>query len=238
MAYSAGLGQNCIGMTNNRPPKGKRSGSSARWLARQRKDPFVRKAATDGRVSRAHFKLAQLDERCRLLQPGMRVLELGAAPGGWTGYVESCIRMKSSTRDGLLVACDFREISADQATVVVRGTLGEPQTAELINVALGNQPVDLVLSDMASNISGIRAADQALAMELAALAVAAVQQWLKPGGSFVVKIFQGEGIDDWVRDMRKMFVNFRLIKPPASRAESREMYAVAKQFRRARLLSP
>jgi 23S rRNA (uridine2552-2'-O)-methyltransferase len=221
-------------MTNNRSPKrgaSKRTKSSDRWLARQRKDPFTKKAQADGRISRAHFKLEQLDTRFRLLHPGMRVLELGAAPGGWTGYVESRIRTKSQARHGLLVACDYREISAARATVIVQGTLGEPRTDAQIGLALGNAPVDLVLSDMAPNITGIRTADQALSMELVALAVVTAQRWLKPGGSFVVKILQGEGIDDWVRDMRKLFVKFRLVKPQASRPDSREMYAVAEQFR-------
>ncbi|MEE8078254.1 MAG: RlmE family RNA methyltransferase [Pseudomonadales bacterium] len=210
----------------------KRSKSSERWLARQRKDPFAKKAATQGRVSRAYYKLEQLDERFGLLRPGMRVLELGAAPGGWTRYVESRIggrRGRSAT--GLLVAVDFRAVNAAADTVVIRGTLGTRETAGKIAAALENSRVDLVLSDMAPNITGIRASDQALAMELLELAVVAAQTWLKPGGGFVVKVFQGEGIDGWVRDMRKIFAKFKLVKPPASRPDSREMYAVGSQFR-------
>jgi 23S rRNA (uridine2552-2'-O)-methyltransferase len=210
----------------------KRSKSSERWLARQRKDPFAKKAATDGRVSRAHYKLEQIDERFSLLRPGMRVLELGAAPGGWTRYVESRIHGQSRGRAsaGLLVAVDFRAVTAAADTVVIRGTLGMSETAEKIAAALENTRVDLVLSDMAPNITGIRASDQAQAMELLELAVTAAQTWLKPGGSFVVKVFQGEGIDAWVRDMRKIYAKFKLVKPAASRPESREMYAVGSQF--------
>ncbi len=215
----------------------KRSKSSERWLARQRKDPFVKKAATEGRISRAHYKLEQLDERFALLRPGMRVLELGAAPGGWTHYVESRIRRHSGGPSrgrppaGLLVAVDFRAVNAAADTVVIQGTVGTDETAEKIAAALENTRVDLVLSDMAPNITGIRASDQALAMELLDLAISAAQTWLKPGGSLVVKVFQGEGIDDWVRDMRKIFDKFKLVKPRASRQDSREMYAVGSQFR-------
>ncbi len=210
----------------------KRSKSSERWLARQRKDPFAKKAVAQGRVSRAHFKLEQLDERFGLLRPGMRVLELGAAPGGWTRYVESRIRHAGSRSPrGLLVACDFRAVNAAADTVVIEGTLGAGDAAEKIAAALENARVDLVLSDMAPNITGIRASDQAQAMELLELAVAAAQTWLKPGGTFVVKVFQGEGIDDWVRDIRKIFAKFKLVKPRASRPDSREMYAVGSQFR-------
>jgi hypothetical protein len=133
-----------------------RTKSSARWLARQRKDPFTKKAVAEGRVSRAHFKLEEIDRRCRLLRPGMRVLELGAAPGGWTRYIEEHIR------GGLLIACDYRAISAGPDTCVVEGALGEPEVDEEIAAIVGDAPLDLVLSDMAPNISGIRTVDQAL----------------------------------------------------------------------------
>ncbi len=201
------------------------SKSSARWLARQRRDPYTRMAAQEGRTSRAHFKLEQLDRRFRLLRPGQRVLELGAAPGGWTRYVEEQIG------GGLLVVCDPRPVTAGPDTVVVEGACGVPEVDTQIDAALEAGPVDLVLSDMAPNISGIRAADQARAMELAELAVSACRRWLKPGGTLVVKIFQGDGVEPWIAEMRNKCANFRLVKPAASRPDSREMYAVAEQFR-------
>jgi 23S rRNA (uridine2552-2'-O)-methyltransferase len=204
---------------------GSRSKSSARWLARQRRDPFARRAAAEGRVSRAHFKLEELDRRCRLLKPGLRVLELGAAPGGWTRYVEERIR------GGLLVACDFRPISAGPDTVVVTGACGEPSVDAEISNILDEKPVDLVISDMAPNISGIRTADQARSMELAELAERAADLWLKPGGTLVVKIFQGDGVEEWTQRLRSKFDKVRTLKPRASRPDSREMYTVAEQFR-------
>jgi 23S rRNA (uridine2552-2'-O)-methyltransferase len=203
---------------------GSRSKSSARWLARQRKDPFTRKAVAEGRISRAQFKLEQLDLRFKLLRGGMRVLELGAAPGGWTRYVEARLA------GGLLVVCDTRQISAGPGTVVIDGACGEAQTDARIDEALDGRPVDLVLSDMAPNISGIRASDQALAMELVGIAEAAADRWLKPGGSLVVKVFQGEGVDAWVPHIRRKFSSVRMVKPRASRAESREVFAVAEKF--------
>ncbi len=203
-----------------------RSNSSQRWLARQRRDPFARQASETGKASRAHFKLEQLDERFRLLKPGQRVLELGAAPGGWTCYVEERIRPA-----GLLLACDERPITTSGDTVVIDDLYGTEQTDKKIANILGSRPVDLVLSDMAPNISGIRTADQARSMELVELAEAAADDWLKPSGTLVVKIFQGDGIESWIRHMRKKYDKFKLVKPKASRQDSREMYAVAERFR-------
>ncbi len=205
-----------------------RSKSSERWLARQRKDPFAKQAQAQGRVSRAHFKLEELDARCRLLRPGQRVLELGAAPGGWTRYIEE--RLKS----GQLIAVDFRPITAGGNTILVQGTCGEEQTDNKINEIVGQAGVDLVLSDMAPNISGIRVSDQAASMALAELAEEAADSWLKPGGRLVVKLFQGEGVDAWLKHLRGKYGKVRLLKPKASRPDSREVYAVAEQFRAAR----
>ncbi|MGE0623552.1 MAG: RlmE family RNA methyltransferase [Pseudomonadales bacterium] len=214
-------------MERQRGNRRKRSKSSERWLARQRKDPFARQAAKTGRISRAHYKLEQLDERFRLLKPGMRVLELGAAPGGWTRYVEERI-----APGGLLIAVDERPVAVGADTILLDGLFGTPDIDNKIDECLDGRPVDLVLSDMAPNISGIRAADQARAMELAELAEAAADRWLKPGGSLVVKVFQGEGVEDWIRRIRSKYKAFRQVKPEASRPDSREMFAVARQFRR------
>jgi len=205
-------------------PGAKRRGSSQRWLQRQRTDPFARQAAEQGLGSRAHFKLQQLDVRLGLLRPGMAVLELGAAPGGWTTYLESRLR------GGVLIACDSRPVRARPGTVIIDGLFGEPAVDARIAEALAGRQLDLVLSDMAPNITGIRAADQAQAMELADMALDAAQRWLKPGGTLVVKLFQGEGVDSWIADMRKKFAKVRLVKPEASRAESREVYAIGQQF--------
>ena len=203
----------------------RRSKSSHRWLDRQRRDPYARQAQQDGQVSRAHFKLQQLDERYRLLRPGMTVLELGAAPGGWTRFIEE--RLKG----GLVVACDPRPVTAGADTVVIAGEYGEPATDAALAAALGERRVDLVLSDMAPNISGVRAADQARAMYLADLALDAGVRWLQPGGDLVVKLFQGEGVDAWIAEVRLRFEKAHLVKPKASRPDSREVYALARGFR-------
>ncbi len=202
----------------------KRSKSSDRWLRRQRRDVFTKQAANQGRLSRAHFKLQQLDERFGLLKPRMKVLELGAAPGGWTNYIEQRVT------DGLLIACDPRPIAATAQTVIIGGAYGETETDIEISEHLAGRELDLVLSDMAPNMTGIRAADQARSMDLVELATDAAGRWLKPGGSLVVKIFQGAGVDAWVADTRKQFAQVRMVKPKASRAESREVYAVAQEF--------
>jgi 23S rRNA (uridine2552-2'-O)-methyltransferase len=200
----------------------KRSKSSNRWLTRQRRDPFARRAAAEGQVSRAHFKLEELDQRFKLLRRGMTVLELGAAPGGWTRYVEDRLA------GGLLVVCDPRPITAGADTVVIDGEYGEPEIDQRIADALGDARVDLVLSDMAPNMSGNRTVDQARAMHLADLALEAAGRWLKPGGDLVVKIFQGEGVDTWMEQVRQRFAKAQLVKPKASRAESREVYGFAR----------
>ena len=203
-----------------------RSKSSERWLSRQRKDPFTRKAVETGKTSRAHFKLEQLNQRFKLLKPGMRVLELGAAPGGWTCYVEEEI-----APGGLLVAVDFRPVTIGAETILVEGLFGDPEVDNKIDEILEGRPLDLVLSDMAPNISGIRTADQARSMELVELAESAADRWLKPGGTLVVKIFQGDGVEDWIRRIRTKYGVFKQVKPEASRPDSREMYAVAQKYR-------
>lgn len=202
----------------------KRSKSSHRWLSRQRRDPFVRQAARESQVSRARFKLEQLDRRFGLLRPGMAVLELGAAPGGWTRYLEDRLA------GGLVIACDPRPVSAGAQTVVIEAAYGDPEADRQLAQALGTRRVDLVLSDMAPNMSGNRATDQARAMHLADLALGAAQRWLKPGGALAVKLFQGEGVDGWVVQVRQGFGKVRLSKPAASRTQSREVYAVAQDY--------
>lgn len=204
----------------------KRSKSSNRWLTRQRRDPFARRAAAEGQVSRAHFKLEELDERFRLLKRGMAVLELGAAPGGWTRYLEERLD------GGRLIVCDTRPITAGADTSIIAGAYGETETDRRLEELLGDCRLDLVLSDMAPNISGIRTVDQARAMHLADLALEAAERWLKPGGDLVVKLFQGEGVDPWMAEVRSRFTKVQLVKPKASRAESREVYGLARGRKR------
>ena len=202
----------------------KRSKSSERWLQRQRKDYFVRKAQDGGQVSRAHYKLAQIDQRFHILSARKKVLELGAAPGGWTQYLEGKI-----TR-GFLIAVDPLPITRGGRCRVIEGYAGEPEVNEQINELLQGQQLDLVLSDMAPNISGVRAVDQARAMDLADIALQACEDWLANGGDLAIKAFQGEGLDAWVVELKHQFGHVNMMKPKASRPESREVFVVARGF--------
>jgi len=199
----------------------KRGGSSGRWLERQQRDPFVRRAHQEGNISRAHYKLEQMDQRFRLVGRKTRILELGAAPGGWTRY------LSDRAVDGVIIGVDPLPVSAGASVHVLCGMLGEPAVDEALENILGVRGADLVLSDMAPNLSGVRTADQAGSIYLAELALEAADRWLVTGGNLVVKLFQGEGVDKWLMDTKKMFKSVRHVKPEASRPESRELYAVA-----------
>ena len=203
----------------------RRSKSSQQWLSRQRRDPFARRAAAEGHLSRARFKLEELDRRFRLVAPGMAVLELGGAPGGWTRYLEEHLD------GGLLVVIDPRPIKAAAGTLVVEAAYGDAEADRQLAEVLGEARVDLVLSDMAPNMSGNRTTDQARSIYLAELALDAARHWLKPGGELAVKLFQGEGMDAWLAEARESFAKVRLTKPDASRSNSREVYAVAHDHR-------
>lgn len=207
----------------------KRSKSSDRWLRRQNRDYFARQAREQGQVSRAHFKLAQLNDKFKLLGGNHRVLELGAAPGGWTRYIEERLSGK-----GRLLVVDPLPITTGAHTEVIAGYAGESSTdtqiAEILSAWGDGRNLDLVLSDMAPNMSGVRAVDQARSMELADVALHACVQWLKPGGALAIKAFQGEGLDDWVTALRAPFRKVTMTKPKASRPESREVFVVAKGY--------
>ena len=202
----------------------KRSKSSNRWLQRQRKDQFVRQAQGGGQISRAHFKLEQLDQRYKLVKPNLHVLELGAAPGGWTHYLEERLT------GGLLIAIDPLPITSVDRTRVIAGLAGEPRVDEEIERVLAGLKLDLVLSDMAPNISGVRAVDQARSMDLADVSLDSCHRWMSQHGAMAIKAFQGEGLDAWVKDLKKVFKRVHMTKPKASRAESREVFVVALDF--------
>lgn len=210
----------------------KRSRSSERWLQRQRRDAFVKRARRDGRVSRAHYKLQQLDERFKLLGKHSQVLELGAAPGGWTDYLGERLT------EGRVIAVDPLPVTVSGNNIVVLdGRIGDPRIDAQLSELLQDQGtgrksgLDLVLSDMAPNISGVRVADQARTMELVELATDAALEWLKPGGALVVKMTQGDGVETWLEQAKRHFAKVNLVKPAASRPDSRENYAVARGFR-------
>jgi 23S rRNA (uridine2552-2'-O)-methyltransferase len=204
----------------------KRSASSKRWLHEHRSDTYVKQARHEGYRSRAVYKLEELDQRDQLLKPGISVVDLGAAPGGWVQYIQRKLGDRAR-----VVALDILPMDPLPGVHVIQGDFREPAVLEQLDAALGTAKVDLVLSDMAPNISGVDAADQAGSVYLAELALEFARQRLKPGGVFVSKLFQGEGFDGYVKSLRQAFTKVVLRKPKASRPRSREIYLVARGLR-------
>jgi 23S rRNA (uridine2552-2'-O)-methyltransferase len=183
----------------------------------------VRKARSDGYRSRAAFKLIEIDQRDRLLSPGARVVDLGAAPGGWSQVAAAGVRP-----GGRVVAVDLLEIAPMSGVTVLRGDFRAPEVQAQIVAALAGRKADVVLSDLSPNISGIASADQARAAELVRVALDFCQAQLQPDGAFLVKVFQGEEFASLLREMKVLFREVRTLKPPASREESRETYLRAR----------
>ncbi len=200
----------------------RRSKSSKRWLQEHFADPHVRQAQTLGYRSRAVFKLRALDERYALLRPGMTVLDLGAAPGGWSEYAAERVGAQ-----GRVVASDILAFAPIDGVEQVIGDFTEAAVAQRITAALGAAGADLVICDMAPNMSGLRAVDQPRAMYLAELALELAGQVLAGQGCFVCKVFQGAGFDAFANELRARFGRVAIRKPPASRDRSREVYALA-----------
>lgn len=203
-----------------------RRSSSSRWKARQARDPFVKQAREQGWRSRAVFKLSELQGRERLLKPGAVVVDLGAAPGAWSQFA-----VEAAGPGGRVIALDLLPMAAIRGVEILQGDFREEETVAALLATLGEARVDLVLSDMAPNMSGTRAVDQPRAMHLAELATGFATQVLRPGGNLVVKLFQGEGFQEYVEDARSRFGSVRLRKPAASRSGNRETYLVARNFR-------
>ncbi len=201
-------------------------GAGGGWRQRQERDPYVQQARRDGWRSRAVYKLEEIDRKERLLKPGMVFLDLGAAPGGWSQYVAETL--KGDMRG---VAVDLLPMDTIAGVEFVQGDFTENTTLAEIRQVLGEQKVDLVMSDMAPNISGNRSVDQPRSMYLAELALDVCGQILGPGGSFVCKLFQGEGSDAFIAAARSAFGRVRVMKPKASRPRSREVYLVARNYR-------
>jgi len=198
-----------------------KSKSSRRWLDRHFGDEYVKKAQREGYRSRAVFKLLELQDKDRILRPGMRVVDLGAAPGGWSQV--AC----EIAGPGQVVALDILPMEPIAGVELIQGDFREDGPLERLYAVLGGKPVDLVISDMAPNVSGISAVDQPRAVYLSELALDLARQVLKPGGGLVVKMFQGEGFDDYLRALRETFSRVVVRKPQASRSSSREVYVVA-----------
>ncbi|MFT4196866.1 MAG: 23S rRNA (uridine(2552)-2'-O)-methyltransferase RlmE [Pseudoxanthomonas sp.] len=204
-----------------------RSKSSQRWLREHFSDPYVKRAQAEGLRSRAAYKLEELIARDRLLKPGMAVVDLGAAPGGWSQYVRQALG-----DSGRVVAMDILEMPPLAGVEFLHGDFRDQAVSSRLDAMLAGQPVDLVLSDMAPNKSGVEAVDQPRAMYLAELAMEFADRHLKPGGAFLIKLFQGSGFDDYLRQLRRRYQRVVIRKPDASRRRSPEVYALG-QGRRA-----
>ncbi|QSA98924.1 23S rRNA (uridine(2552)-2'-O)-methyltransferase RlmE [Methylococcus sp. EFPC2] len=204
-----------------------RSRSSQRWLAEHFSDEYVKMAQERGFRSRAVFKLEELDARDRLFKPAMSVVDLGAAPGGWSQYAAQRVG-----KSGRIIALDILPMEALPGVTFIQGDFQEDEVLDRLMEALEGRPVDLVLSDMAPNMTGARAVDQPRAMYLAELALDTTCKILKPGGVFVVKLFHGAGFDEYQRLARASFASISNRKPKASRDRSAESYMVAKGLKK------
>lgn len=203
------------------------SKSSRRWLEEHAKDPYVKKARAEGYRSRAAYKLIELQDKTAFIKPGMTVVDLGAAPGGWTQLLVRWVG-----KHGRVLACDILAMDPVTSAHIVQGDFTEPSTIADIEAWLGeHKGADVVVSDMAPNTSGHKQADHLRAMNLVEDAYAFAQKQLKPGGVFVAKVFQGVGFDEFVRQVRQVFDRVSVRKPAASRARSVEVYLFAQGFK-------
>ncbi|RUO31405.1 23S rRNA (uridine(2552)-2'-O)-methyltransferase RlmE [Aliidiomarina sanyensis] len=206
--------------------KKKRSASSSRWLKEHFDDHYVQKAQKQGLRSRAVFKLEEIQKRDRILRPGQTVVDLGAAPGGWSQLVADL-----QNGEGEVIACDILEMDPIAGVDFLQGDFREEAVLDALKQRIGGKTVDVLLSDMAPNFSGTDAVDQPRSMYLVELALEMCHEVLKPGGAFVVKVFQGEGSDQFLKDVRNAFSSVKVRKPDSSRARSREVYLVATGYK-------
>ncbi len=207
-----------------------RSGSSSRWLQRQRNDDYVRRAAVDGYRSRAAYKLLEIHERDDLLKRGMIVVDLGAAPGGWSQVAAELVGSSIKDSVGMVFAVDLLPIDPINGVDIIQGDFSDEAVYSDLMVKLKGSKVDLVISDMAPNISGIGAVDIPRALGLAELALDFAKEVLVEEGCFLVKLFQGQGFTEFVAGTKELFKKVVIRKPKASRSESREVYILATGF--------
>ncbi|MGF1725932.1 23S rRNA (uridine(2552)-2'-O)-methyltransferase RlmE [Photobacterium nomapromontoriensis] len=206
--------------------KKKHSGSSGRWLKEHFDDKYVLEAQKRGYRSRAIFKIEEIQQKDKLLKPGMTVVDLGAAPGGWSQYAAEVVG-----DDGQVIACDILPMDSLPGVSFLQGDFREEAVLDALLERIQPDMVDVVLSDMAPNMSGNLASDQPRAMYLVELALDMCRQVLAPDGSFAVKVFQGEGFDQYLADVRNMFKVVKIRKPDSSRDRSREVYIVATGYK-------
>jgi 23S rRNA (uridine2552-2'-O)-methyltransferase len=202
-----------------------RSKSSQRWLKEHFDDEYVKKAQQQGYRSRAAFKLLEIQQKDLLLKKGMVVVDLGAAPGGWSQIAADLVG-----KQGQVIALDVLPMDPLPDVVVLQGDFQEDAVLAELMQAINGQPVDLVMSDMAPNMSGVRTVDQPRAMYLAELTLELAKTVLKPGGDMLLKVFQGEGFDAYHKQCREHFAKVVIRKPDASRGRSREVYLLARDY--------
>ncbi|WP_122559641.1 23S rRNA (uridine(2552)-2'-O)-methyltransferase RlmE [Pseudomonas viridiflava] len=203
-----------------------RSKTSHNWLKEHFDDKYVKMAQKDGYRSRASYKLLEIQEKDKIIRPGMTVIDLGAAPGGWSQVTSRLIGGQ-----GRLIASDILEMDSIPDVTFIQGDFTEDAVLALILEAVGNTQVDLVISDMAPNMSGLSAVDMPRAMFLCELALDLAGRVLRPGGDFLIKVFQGEGFDVYHKDIRKLFDKVQMRKPLSSRDRSREQYLLGRGFK-------
>ncbi|AMB87173.1 23S rRNA methyltransferase [Pseudomonas agarici] len=203
-----------------------RSKTSLNWLKEHFNDPFVKKAQKDGYRSRASYKLLEIQEKDRIIRPGMSVIDLGAAPGGWSQVTSRLIGGQ-----GRLIASDILDMDSIPDVTFIKGDFTEDAVLARILEAVGNCEVDLVISDMAPNMSGTPEVDMPRSMFLCELALDLAGRVLRPGGDFLIKVFQGEGFDEYHKNFRKQFDKVQTRKPASSRDRSREQYLLGRGFR-------
>ncbi|ALM90792.1 MULTISPECIES: 23S rRNA (uridine(2552)-2'-O)-methyltransferase RlmE [Alteromonas] len=202
--------------------KKKHSASSKRWLTEHFNDHYVQKAQKQGKRSRAFFKLEEIQQKDKLISTGNTVVDLGAAPGGWSQLASELVG-----DNGQVIACDILPMDSIVGVDFLQGDFRDEAVLNALLNRIGGNTVDIVLSDMAPNLSGNASVDQAGSMYLCELALDMCHQVLKPGGSFVIKVFQGEGFDAYLRALRDAFTTIKTRKPDSSRSRSREVYLVA-----------
>ena len=204
-----------------------RSKSSQQWMQEHFQDEYVKKAQQLGYRSRAVFKLIEIQEKDKLIRPGINIVDLGAAPGGWSEYARKIVGKQDK-----IVALDLLAIEPIEGVDFIQGDFREDEVLEKLHIVLNNAPVHLILSDMAPNISGNKAVDQPRALDLGELALDAAHAFLTPGGNFLIKMFQGEGFDEYFNQVKSNFNSIVIRKPKASRPRSNEVYILAKGFKK------
>ena len=203
-----------------------RSKSSQQWMQEHFQDEYVKKAQALGYRSRAVFKLIEIQEKDKIIKPGINIVDLGAAPGGWSEYASKIVGKKNK-----VIALDLLAIEPIEGVDFIQGDFREDDVLEQLFKVLNGEPVHLLLSDMAPNMSGSREVDQPRAIYLGELALDAAQHILVKGGTFLIKMFQGAGFDEYYNQVRQQFSSVVIRKPKASRARSNEVYILAKGFK-------